>query len=503
MKITLNVSKNIYTSKEVIVIAAFAKKRSESETESKYELMCSHWPSVVRKQFEKASVLQSFQGIRDSHFPFLLEDGGTAMALGLGEKKSIDREALRQSFANLYKSISTEYRRVSVIIDDFFIGKDVGSALCAIVEGLLLASYQFEEYKKSKEVKLREVVFAFKNRPPKAIQRALEQTKILCESVNICRDFVNEPPNVLHSSEYSGRILQDTKKYLKRVKSKVLGKSELRAEKMGMFLAVNAGSGHPPQLVHLMYTPKKSTKKTPHVALVGKGLTFDTGGYSLKSGSALLNMKTDMAGSATVYGAFRAAVLTEVPIKVSCFLGITDNAINEKAIMPDSIVKSRKGKTVEILNTDAEGRLVLGDVLDYASSHKPDVIIDVATLTGACLIALGQEVCGLMGNDDKLKKRLKEAAKKTNEYIWELPIINEWRKDMESPIADLQNIGGTPYAGTAKAAAFLENFVGDKIAWAHLDIAGVSRRQSHLHYCPKKGASGLLVRTLFHYLHSF
>ena len=216
----------------------------------------------------------------------------------------------------------------------------------------------------------------------------------------------------------------------------------------------------------------------------------------------MVNMKFDMAGSATVYGAFRAAALLGLPVKVSCFLGMTDNAVNELATMPDSIVTAKNGKTVEILNTDAEGRLVLGDVLTYASEHKPDAIIDAATLTGACLMALGTEVCGLMGNDDKLKNSLKKAAGNTDEYIWDLPIIPEWREDMKSNIADLKNIGGSRWGGTAKAAAFLENFVGEGIAWAHLDIAGCGDSQGHLPYCPTKGASGMMVRTLVEYIKS-
>lgn len=213
-----------------------------------------------------------------------------------------------------------------------------------------------------------------------------------------------------------------------------------------------------------------------------------------------MNMKFDMAGSATVFGAFRAIALLGLPVKVSCFLGMTDNAVNEHATMPDSIVTAKNGMTVEILNTDAEGRLVLGDTLTYASEQKPSVIIDAATLTGACLVALGTEVCGLMGNDKKLAESLKKAAASTDEYIWELPIIQEWKDDMKSKIADLKNIGGSSFGGTAKAAAFLENFVGEGIAWAHLDIAGCGDSQGHLPYCPKKGASGIMLRTLVEYV---
>ena len=206
--------------------------------------------------------------------------------------------------------------------------------------------------------------------------------------------MVNEPPNVLNSVTYAQRVKQDCAK-IKNVRVKILGNAEIKREKMGMFASVNAGSAHHARLVHLTYTPPKAKG---HIALVGKGVTFDTGGYSLKPAQSIISMKYDMAGSATVYAAFKAAALLGAKCKISCFLGLTDNAINELATMPDSIVQARNGKSVEILNTDAEGRLVLGDVLSYACDQKPQVVIDAATLTGAVLVALGKEVCGVMGN---------------------------------------------------------------------------------------------------------
>ena len=214
----------------------------------------------------------------------------------------------------------------------------------------------------------------------------------------------------------------------------------------------------------------------------------------------MMRMKFDMGGSATVYGAFRAAVLNDAPYKITCILGMTDNAVNESATMPDSIVKGRNGMTVEILNTDAEGRLVLADCLDYACDQKPDYLIDAATLTGACLVALGNEVCAALGNDNKFMKQVLNSAKANDEYMWELPIIPEWRNDMKSKVADLKNIGTPARAGTATAAAFLENFVKGDVKWTHLDIAGVCTDQKHLPYCPPVGASGLVVRSLHHLL---
>nr|MBP9674796.1 leucyl aminopeptidase family protein [Bacteriovoracaceae bacterium] len=309
-----------------------------------------------------------------------------------------------------------------------------------------------------------------------------------------------ESPNNLHSEKMAELIAEDVKKHLKGVKIKILGKEELKKEKMNLLLSVNAGSGYEPRLVHLTYTPSKNSRNSKHYALVGKGITFDTGGYSLKSGEAMVGMKHDMAGAATVYGAFRSAILNGSQHKLTCILAITDNAVSSYATTPDSIIKGRNGKTVEILNTDAEGRLILADALDYACDQKPDAIIDAATLTGACLVALGTQVCAVLGNNTKLINSLLESAKTQNEYMWQLPIIEEYRKEIRSQIADINNTGKNRFAGTAKGAVFLQEFIKDDIAWAHLDIAGVADSQGYLPYCPPHGASGLIIRSLYHFI---
>jgi len=478
---------------ELVIIPAFKSK-------SKKAINISDWDASYKKAFSKIKASKFFEGAKGQTFSFPLENGTTVLALGLGEKESVSLETLRCEAASVCKKILNQHSEVVLRVSPFAIKKDLEGSLASIIQGFLLSSYKFEKHLSSKsEQKLKKVVLEVDSKDTKVAKKALQESLIICESVNFCRDLVNEPPNVLNSETYAKLVEKDSKK-LNRVKVKVLGRQQLKKEKMGMFLSVNAGSAYEPRLVHLTYTPKKVTKKTRHIVLVGKGLTFDTGGYSLKPSGSMMNMKFDMAGSSTVYSAFRAASLLNSDVKVTCLLGITDNAVNEKATMPDSIVTARNGKTVEILNTDAEGRLVLGDVLSYASDLKPDTIIDAATLTGACLVSLGHEMCGLMANSDKLASSLLESAKEVDEYMWQLPIIDPFRKDMKSNIADLKNMGGSRFGGTSKAAAFLENFVDPKIAWAHLDIAGIGDSQSHLPYCPSKGASGSIVRTLTHYL---
>ncbi len=501
MEIKLNLNAKDVTAAELIVLGSFSSTEKKGKKEVKAPTL-TNWPKEVKDYFSSLKSSSTFTGDQGSQFFFDFE-GSRYLAFGLGEKKGLTVEATRKTFSNVVKAIKDLNASVSFQLDTMLTKGGAEKTVAVLTEALNLTTYYFDKYLTKKgATKLETITIDStkeKKTAAKKLQAAIDEATKITESVNVARDFVNEPPNVLHSESYAKMVLNDVKG-IKGVKAKVLGKADLKKQKMGMFLSVNAGSAYEPQLVHLTYTPSKVTKNTKHIALVGKGLTFDTGGYSLKPGASMVNMKFDMAGSATVFGAFRAVALLGLPVKVSCFLGMTDNAINSLATMPDSIVTAKNGKTVEILNTDAEGRLVLGDVLTYASEQKPDAIIDAATLTGACLIALGTEVCGVMGNDDKLKSALKKAADNTDEYIWELPIIQEWRDDMKSNIADLKNIGGSRWGGTAKAAAFLENFVGEGIAWAHLDIAGCGDSQGHLPYCPPKGASGSMIRTLVDFI---
>ena len=462
----------------------------------------SHWPEEVSEAFSHAVASMHYKGDVGETFALTLVNGQSAIILGLGDKSKVTKETLRRQIAHIYKAVSGRYVDATIHLDGFLIKGHAEESLSAIVESLHMTSYVFDRHlstKKTPKLQTINLLTSEKKTAQKKFEAAIAEAHKIGESITVARDFVNEAPNILNSETYAKEIEKDAKA-LKNVKVKVLGVPELKKEKMGMFLSVNAGSAYGARLVHLTYTPAKATSKTKHIALVGKGLTFDTGGYSLKPGASMMNMKFDMAGSATVYAAFRAAVLLQLPVKISCYLGMTDNAVNEVATMPDSIVTARNGKTVEILNTDAEGRLVLGDVVNYACDSKPDALIDAATLTGAVLVALGSEVCGLFSNNQKLADSLLKSAKNTDEYMWQLPIIDEHKNDMKAIVADLKNIGGSSNGGSAKGAAFIEYFVEPGIAWAHLDIAGIGDSQGHLPYCSPKGASGLVIRTLVDYL---
>jgi leucyl aminopeptidase len=469
---------------------------------SEKTLINNHWPEDVLEAFTHAVASRHYKGDVGETFSLTLVNGQSAIILGLGDKAKVTKEIIRRQIAHIYKAVSGRYEDATIHLDGFLIKDKAEESLGAIVESLHMSSYVFDRHLSVKKTAKLQTINLFTNEKKTAAKKfeaVMNEANRIGESISIAKDFVNEAPNILNSETYAQEIEKDAKS-LKNVKIKVLGVPELKKEKMGMFLAVNAGSAYGARLVHLTYTPAKATSKTKHIALVGKGLTFDTGGYSLKPGASMMNMKFDMAGSATVYAAFRAAVLLQLPVKISCYLGMTDNAVNHLAVMPDSIVTARNGKTVEILNTDAEGRLVLGDVVNYACDSKPDALIDAATLTGAVLVALGSEVCGLFSNNQKLADSLIKSAKNTDEYMWQLPIIDEHKNDMKAIVADLKNIGNSGNGGSAKGAAFIEYFIEPGIAWAHLDIAGIGDSQGHLPYCSPKGASGLIIRTLVDYL---
>ena len=401
MKISLHDETQISRA-HLVFLGAFAKGK---------EVQFFKWPSSLKKAFFATPGAGEFLGEKDT-FTFYHE-GCAYQVLGLGDKKKFKNEDLRKAVATAYKKVKGKYKTIGIHLGS--LGRDdLESTISLVAETVFMADYHFDKYISQKQDgQTKEVILISISRSSHA-KKALEDAQKIASSINIIRDFINAPPNVLRSPVYAKEIVKDVRTHLKgcKVRAKILGKKELKSEKMRLFLSVNAGSAFEPQLVHLTYTPKKMSKKTKHVVLVGKGLVFDTGGYSLKGAPHMMNMKYDMAGSATMYGAFRAAALLGLETKVTCLLGMTDNAVNALATMPDSIVKGRNGKTVEILNTDAEGRLVLADCLDYACDQNPDFLVDAATLTGACLVALGREICALMSNDPSLAERLIQSAKR-------------------------------------------------------------------------------------------
>jgi leucyl aminopeptidase len=366
-----------------------------------------------------------------------------------------------------------------------------------VAEGFLLAGYRFDRYKSdsSETAGRREpesLTVLTGTRLPNA-GRVLGRAEMIAREVFRVRDLVNEPARVKTPS-----YLADVATAVGRkcgLKVTVWRGRKLEAEKLAGLLAVAQGSVEPPCFIVLRYRPRGRPRK--RVALVGKGLTFDSGGLSLKPPKSMETMKLDVAGGATVIGIMAAVGQLRPSIEVTGYVPATENLPGERAQKPGDVIRYMNEKTVEVLNTDAEGRLILADALTLASRTKPDIIIDLATLTGACVVALGAQVAGIMGNDQGLVERLIACGREAGEPLWQLPLVKEYRDDIKSTVADVKNIGGQ-YAGTITAGLFLQEFV-DGAAWAHLDIAGPAFAEKDYPYTPK-GGTGFGIRTLVDFL---
>jgi leucyl aminopeptidase len=316
--------------------------------------------------------------------------------------------------------------------------------------------------------------------------------QVRAAATNLARDLSNEPANALHPADLAAaarRLLAG-----KGVTVKVKDEKQLASEGFGGIIGVGQGAEHPPRLIELRYAPKGASGK---VVLVGKGITFDSGGLSLKPADSMKTMKTDMSGAAAVLAAMSALAELDVKVAVTGYLASAENMPSGAATRPGDVLTMKNGKTVEVLNTDAEGRLVMADALALGAASGPDAIVDVATLTGACAVALGNRYSGLMANDEALAAELLDAAAEAGEPTWRLPLPPEYRKDIESDLADLKNVGDR-YGGALFAGLFLEEFV-DNRPWAHLDIAGPARAESEDGYLGK-GSTGVTVRTLLSWL---
>ena len=504
MSIKLETFTEIKKSSTLWILGAFATD------DDKGKIQIKSLNKDLQKQLDSFSWYKTFQAVLGQQLVLNLSADFNILLLGLGKEQDYNREKFRRVLATTVKNLKGKELYSASVVLPSFLKKDFPETELVEVaaQSLLLANYEFNKYKKSHAKKSKEILtftLLHEQKSHDSYSKILTTQKNLCESINFSRDLTNECPMILTPVEMTKRIVADTKDNLKNVTIKIFDKKALLKDKMNLLLAVNAGSTEEPRLVHLHYSPKKKAGKKSqhkHFSLVGKGVTYDTGGYSLKPANGMAGMKMDMAGAATIYAIFRAAILTGHQGELSCILAITDNKVSGSAIVPDTIIEARSGKTVEILNTDAEGRLILADALDYACDLKPDVIIDAATLTGGMLVALGTHVCGLFSNNDTLAKDLLKSAQNVDEYLWQLPIVQEYRDDMKSKIAEIKNIGSPGKNSSAQGALFLEAFIKNNIPWAHLDIAGVADTQTHLPYCPAYGASGIMIRTVVDYLNT-
>jgi leucyl aminopeptidase len=324
----------------------------------------------------------------------------------------------------------------------------------------------------------------------KGLKPALTRAREVGQSVSLARRLVDTPPGSLPPATLAAEAV--TALEGRAVEVEVLDEKALRRKGFGGILAVGPGSANPPRLVRMSYAPAGARA---HLALVGKGITFDSGGLSLKQPAAMIHMKTDMAGSAAVLGAVRAIAALEIPVRVTAYMAIAENMPSGSAQRPGDVITAYGGKTVEVLNTDAEGRLVMMDALVRAGEDAPDAVVDIATLTGAQLIALGSRIAGIMGNDDDWRAQVHAAAEAAGELTWQMPIPEDQRASLDSPVADLAN-AGERNGGMMTAAAFLRDFVAEGLPWAHMDIAGPAYVTGSPWGYNSKGATGFGVRTL-------
>ncbi|MFH8793004.1 leucyl aminopeptidase [Streptomyces sp. NPDC017941] len=426
------------------------------------------------------------------------------LAVGLGavpEKDSgYDAEALRRAAGAASRALAgTKKAAFALPVED-------AAGTGAIAEGALLGAYSFDAYKdngedtaaKGKDAKdgkgakapLAEVALLGAKPRDKAHKAAVERATALAEELNRARDLVNTPPNDLNPEAFAAVATAAAKEH--GVKIQVLDEKALAKGGYGGILGVGAGSQAPPRLVKLSYSAGKAKK---HLAFVGKGITYDSGGISLKPAGHNETMKCDMAGAAAVFAAVITAARLGLDVNVTGWLALAENMPSGSATRPGDVLRMYSGKTVEVLNTDAEGRLVLADALTKASEEKPDAIVDVATLTGAMVMALGGRTFGVMANDDAFRTSLHEIAEEVGEPSWPMPLPEHLRKGMDSPTADIANMGERMGGGLV-AGLFLKEFVGEGIAWAHLDIAGPAYNESAPFGYTPKGGTGSAVRTL-------
>jgi leucyl aminopeptidase len=419
------------------------------------------------------------------------------VAVGLGptaaKGERYDTEAIRRGLGAAMRALAGTARVATALAN--VNGEPGEPELRAVAEGAHLGAYAFTRYRtaasaESSRRPVQSTVVVVPNPRDKAVKAAIDRAAVIADCVQLCRDLVNTAPGDLRPDDFAQAAVEACRPLGLDVE--VLDDKALKEGGYGGILGVGAGSSHPPRLVRIGYS---AGKNAPKVHLVGKGITFDSGGLSLKPAAGMEWMKSDMGGAASVIATLCAVARLKPDVNVVGWVPTAENMPSGQAIRPSDVLTMRGGKTVEVLNTDAEGRLILADAMVRAAEEDPDYIIDVATLTGAQLIALGAHVYAVMGNDDDLRSQIVAAATTAGEQAWPMPLPKELRKSLDSEVADIANIGERN-GGMLTAGLFLQDFVADGVKWAHLDIAGPSYNQGEPHGYTPKGGTGVPVRTL-------
>jgi len=456
-------------------------------------------PGDEGKGFAAVAAGEKFTG-QFKETSLLRSDVGAAKLIltGLGKRKEFELDRVRSATAKALKraeEIGAE--SIGLLVPD---SKEVRGELAdfaaAVVEGAILSSYRFDKYRTPKPDDLKPVgeltlVFANTKNLSAAMRKAVSEAVARSEAVCFARDLANEPPSTKppeKMAEIAGGLAKKG-----RITVRVMHKTELEKLGMGGILRVGAGSHQPPCLVHMIYTPARKSKKT--VVVIGKGITFDSGGLSIKPAQGMEAMKDDMSGAGAVLGLFKWLGSVDLPITVHGLAPFAENMPGGGAQKPGDVIRHFNGKTAEVISTDAEGRHLLAECLAYGSTLSPDLMIDMATLTGACVVALGDEYSALLGTDQRTIDRLVSVGKQQGEFFWQLPLPDRYKSHLKSKVADMKHTGKPRVAGTITAGLFLKEFVADGVPWVHIDIAGPSFTNEDWDYAPA-GATGVPVRTI-------
>jgi leucyl aminopeptidase len=435
---------------------------------------------------------QGFEGKLGETQALLADDGSTVLAIGFGDPAQLDRDAARRGAAALVRGAG-KARHAALVLPP---GSDAPVMAQAVAEGAVLTAYRFTGHKSKPSPSSLERITVVAPGGAR-IQTGLDRGITVATAVAKARDLANTPAGDLTPTKLAEFAVAEGER--EGLQVTVLDEVAIRAENLGALLGVAQGSDEPPRLVEMIYEPPGRARGT--VALVGKGITFDSGGLSIKTADGMTTMKTDMSGAAAVIATMAALPALGVKTRVIGITPMTENMPGGRAIKPGDVLKARNGTTIEVLNTDAEGRLVLADGLSLAVEAKPDAIVDIATLTGAAGIALGRKIAPVMATNHDLLHQIRDAAERAGERVWELPLADEYRKDIDSEVADIKNIGRPGQAGTIIGGLFLREFAGG-IPWAHLDVASTARTDEDEGYT-RKGSTGFGVRTLIELVATF
>ncbi|CDE44952.1 leucine aminopeptidase [Clostridium sp. CAG:768] len=461
----IKVSQNVKdTPVEVLVINKFEGEKTSEELANTYAVDKDHFEG----KFGQTYLLHTLGKI----------PADKILIIGFGKKEEFDHNKMREAVAKSIKKLQQIKAKKAAF--DFDVNVDYGKSAAI---GAMIADYAYDKYKSEKAHHLDEITFA------RFSENDLNEGIIFGEAMKFTRDLANTPAQIATPTK-----LSEIAKELEGIETKVFDKEEIARMGMGAYLAVGQGSVQPPKFIHMKYTGKNVKKK---IALIGKGICFDSGGLDIKPASSMLTMKDDMSGAACILGVMRALSKLKPDMEVHGIIAACENMPSGSSYKPGDILTAKNGKTIEIDNTDAEGRLTLADALCYACELGVDEVIDIATLTGACMVALGTVASGIMGNDEEMINRVIETAKESGETFWQLPMFKEYFDSLRSDIADMKNTGSRN-GGASAAGLFLQQFVKDT-KWCHIDIAGTAYIEK-----PQKefiaGATGAGVRTLLNYV---